>query len=227
MTLNDSLAHIKNFNPIHALLLKTTGLKTNGQAALVALEQGARQENYAFPPEFRQYIQTVCPEKALNIQGVGNPITLLSLKELSWKMTGFFNNTGNCAANDTNNDNDKPESNPRSAGWDESWFLIAREGGDPIIVNLNDTMHFSPVYSALSTEGAWEFTRIADSIAQYLLCATALEYAMHFPGIDDPLDDDFNLAAPAAAWLFPFILLHAESYYEEWVSVFENYTSLY
>lgn len=164
-----------------------------------------------FPPELKAYIDTVCPLNHVSIESVGYPVDILSKEELSWEMPGFNVNavTGKAISS-----------------WDDSWFLIANEGGEPIIVKLDEQESSSVVYSALQGAGPWEFCPIADSIGQFLVCATAIEHALNFPGVNEPLDEDFNLAKEAAQWLFPFIKEHAEAYYDEWLSVFENYLDI-
>lgn len=164
-----------------------------------------------FPPELKVYIDTVCPPKHVAFESVGYPVDIISRDELSWKMPGFNVNavTGKAISS-----------------WDDSWFLIANEGGEPIIVKLDEQENSSVVYSALQGAGPWEFCPIADSIGQFLVCAAAIEHALNFPGVSEPLDDDFNLAKEAAQWLFPFIKEHAEAYYDEWLSVFENYLDI-
>jgi hypothetical protein len=166
------------------------------------------EKGVTFPPELKEYIDTVCPEGKLAFEGVGYPVDIISKNEISWKMPGFNVNavTGQAIPS-----------------WNDSWFLIANEGGEPIIVKLDEHRSTSTVYSALQGAGPWDFCPIADSIGQFLLCAAAVEHALNFPGVEEPLDDDFNLDRQAAKWLFPFIKKHARDYYDEWLSVFENY----
>ena len=200
MNLQESIFLIKSFYPKELLLGKS-----EDTVKLGILEQ---EKFCSFPLELKAYIREVCPQNTVLFHGVGNPVELLSRNELSWEMAGY---------------NFNPETKEPLSNWDDSWFLIAREGGEPIIVKLDESNSLSTVYSAMSGEGGWEFFPIADSIGQFLLCAAALEHAMNFPGMDDSLDDDFNLVGDAAKWLFPFLRKHAESYYDEWASVFENF----
>jgi SMI1/KNR4 family protein SUKH-1 len=171
----------------------------------VELEQ---QKSIEFPPELKEYIDNICPLQGLDIESVGHPVELLSRDEISWDMQGFNVNAATKKV---------------IPGWNDSWFLIATEGGDPIIVDLSENNESSIVYSAMRGAGVWEFCPIADSISQFLLCALAVEHALNFPGIDEPLDENFNLLGKASCWLFPFLKTHAETYYDEWASVFENY----
>lgn len=167
-----------------------------------------QQRSIKFPPELKDYLDTICPLQYLYIESVGHPIELLSRADVSWDMLGF---------------NVNKATNEVIEGWNEDWFLIASDGGDPIIVDLSENNENSIVYSAMRGAGAWEFCPIADSIGQFLLCALAVEHALNFPSISEPLDDEFNLADGASLWLFPFLKMHAQHYYDEWASVFENY----
>jgi hypothetical protein len=167
-----------------------------------------KHKSVSLPPELKAYIDTLCPQQRFTFEGVGSPINILTTADLSWSMPGY---------------NIDPETLAPIAGWKDSWFLIANEGGEPIIVDISETNSTSTVYSAIQGGEGWEFSPIADSIGLFLFCAAAIEHAMDFPGVDEALDDDFNLADKAAQWLFPLIKQHAPTYYEEWVAVFENY----
>ena len=171
-----------------------------------------QQKALNLPQELKRYIEQVCPATTTSISGVGHPIELLSIEQLSWQMEGY------------NFDSINQEV---IKGWQDNWFLIASEGGEPVIVNLDDNLtnnvKLSPVYSAMLTDDGWSFSQVADSIGQYLVSAKAIEHAMNFPNVEYPLDAEFNLALPAALWLFPFLKKHAANHYDEWASVFENY----
>lgn len=178
---------------------------TKGKTKREKLEQ---QKHLVLPKELQTYIEQVCPDKNITIGGVGHPIEILSIEQLSWQMIGYnFDSTKKIAIEN----------------WQDNWFLIANEGGEPIIVDLAERDRLSPVYSALQTSKGWDFAPIADSIGQFLLSVKAIEHAMNFPGIDEALDENFNLAMPAAQWLFPFLKKHTANHFDEWASVFENY----
>lgn len=187
-------------------------LNINTPANTAKVEELEQQKEISLPQELKVYIEQVCPEISTTISGVGHPIELLSVKQLSWQMAGFNYDSSN-----------KQE----IAGWQVDWFLLANEGGEPIIVKINDCsakkIELSPVYSAMKTTDGWDFAQVADSIGQYLVSAKAIEHAMNFPDVDEPLDEDFNLAPLAANWLFPFLKTHAINHFDEWASVFENY----
>lgn len=162
--------------------------------------------------DFAQYLKAVCPQGTLALEAVGHPVELLSLEEIS-------NNQG------LGQPDMFSELTGQLGEWDSNWLLIAHEGGDPIVVKLSELAETSPVYSAMQGMGFWDFAPIADSIGQFLVCAFAIQHGLNFPGLAEPLDDDFNLAPAAANWLFPFLRQHAGEYYDEWASVFENYQS--
>lgn len=158
-----------------------------------------------FPMELAEYIDSICPEKGLIIESVGHPVELLKTSDLAWKPAMFEGLTDELGK------------------WEDDWFLIAHEGNEPIIVKTSEQGENSPVYSAMQGMGFWDFAPIADSIGQFLVCISAIQYALNFPGLSEPLDDDFNLAPAAANWLFPLLRQHAGAHYDEWASVFENY----
>lgn len=196
MNLNDALALIASF--------RQAGLAATNQNA-AALESLLKGSDKSLPLELKQYIEHVCPEQGLAVEGVGHPVELLKPAELAWKPSMYADLTGELAQ------------------WQKDWLLIAHEGGDPIIIKSSDQGELSPVYSAMQGMGFWDFAPIADSIGQFLVCICAIEHALNFPGLDQPLDDDFNLAPAAANWLFSFLRKHAGAHYDEWASVFENY----
>ena len=199
MNLQEAVALIEAFSPQAALL------KNDGTHVREKLEQ---EKLCSFPSELKAYIDTFCPKESVEYQGVGHPIVLHGSSELSWKMVGY---------------NVEPETNNQISAWHDDWFLIAHDGGEPIIVKLDEHNETSVVYSAMQGATGWEFFPIADSIGQFIVCAVALERAMNFPGLEESLDDNFNLLGEAASWLFPFLRHYAGSYYEEWASVFENF----
>jgi hypothetical protein len=201
---------IQSVNLISSFSLSPLVLTTNFHIAKrQTLEQ---QKELNLPQELKNYIEQVCPATSTTISGVGHPIELLSIEQLSWQMEGYNFDSINQKV---------------IKGWQDNWFLIASEGGEPVIVNLDDNLtnniKLSPVYSAMQTNDGWDFSLVADSIGQYLISAKAIEHAMEFPKVEYPLDAEFNLASPAALWLFPFLKKHAANHYDEWASVFENY----
>ncbi len=167
-----------------------------------------KEKSISFPLELKDYIDNICPNKSLSFESVGHPVELLPKADISWKMLGY---------------NVSLATNEKINNWNDAWFLIGSEGGDPIIVNLNENDSTSVVYSAMRGAGDWEFCPIADSIGQFLVCAAAVEHALTFPGVEEPLDEAFNLVGEAARWFFPFLKANAGEYYDEWASVFENY----
>ncbi len=198
MNLNDALAVIASFSK------KTTQAFAAGNTRSLPSALMA-SSNPVLPVELADYIERICPSNGLILESVGHPVELLKPEDLAWKPDMFAQLTGELGK------------------WQDDWFLIAHEGGDPIIVKTSEQGENSPVYSAMQGMGFWDFAPIADSIGQFLVCICALQHALNFPGLNQPLDDDFNLAPAAANWLFPLLRQHAGAHYDEWASVFENY----
>ncbi|HCM04662.1 MAG TPA: hypothetical protein DIC30_01500 [Oceanospirillales bacterium] len=201
MNLNDALAIIAGFS--NSFSKKKTQQFVGTSSALT---EGT---NKVLPTELVEYIDHICPESGLIVKSVGHPVELLKSSDLALKPSMFTGLTGELGK------------------WQDDWFLIAHEGGDPIIVKTSEWGENSPVYSAMQGMGFWDFAPIADSIGQFLICICAVQYALNFPGVSEPLDDDFNLAPAAANWLFPLLRQYAGAHYDEWASVFENYQTNY
>jgi hypothetical protein len=203
MNLNDALALIASFST------KSNEVFTSGSNALIdgkSLSSSLTEsDNRVLPGELIHYIDVICPAEGLSLEGVGHPVELLKSGDLALQPKMFSQLSG------------------ESANWQDDWFLIAHDGGDPIIVKTSEQSRNSRVYSAMQGMGVWEFAPIADSIGQFLVCACAVQHALNFPGLDQPLDEDFNLAPAAANWLFPLLRQHGGAHYDEWASVFENY----
>lgn len=200
MNLNDALALIATFSK------KSTEVFTAGDnTSADGQSLSSTFSNGGLPVELADYIDHICPANGLTLEGVGHPVELLKSSDLAWKPEMFSQLTGDLAK------------------WEDDWFLIAHEGGDPIIVKASEQAGSSVVYSAMQGMGFWDFAPIADSIGQFLVCVCAIQHGLNFPGLDQPLDDDFNLAPAAANWLFPLLRQHAGAHYDEWASVFENY----
>jgi hypothetical protein len=203
MNLNDALALIASFSK-KCTEVFTAGNNSllDGKLASSALIEGSRS---GLPVELIHYVDAICPAEGLSLEGVGHPVELLKCSDLAWQPPMYSQLAGELAK------------------WQDDWFLIAHEGGDPIIVKTSEQGENSPVYSAMQGMGVWDFAPIADSIGQFLVCICAIQHALNFPGLNQPLDEDFNLAPAAANWLFPLLRQHAGAHYDEWASVFENY----
>lgn len=203
MNIQDAIQIISSFSSANYL-------NNNQHAADRAIERLGQEESVSLPADLLSYVNGACPAETLSFEGVGHPVRLLTVSELSWTTEVVANKLGADAIKD----------------WDTSWLLIGYEGGEPIIVKPAEGSSGDDgctVYSAMQGMGFWDFAPIADSIGQFLVCVSAVEYALNFPGLGEPLDDDFNLAPAAANWLFPFLRQHAGAHYDEWASVFENY----
>jgi hypothetical protein len=203
MNLNDALAIIASFSRKSTeVFTASDNTLIDGKPPSVFLVEDNRK---FLPSELRHYVDVMCPVEGLSLKSVGHSVALLKLEDLAWQPKMFSELTGELAK------------------WQDDWFLIAHEGGDPIIVKTTEQGENSRVYSAMQCMGVWEFAPIADSIGQFLVCACAVQHALIFPGLAEPLDEDFNLAPAAANWLFPLLRQHAGAHYDEWASVFENY----
>lgn len=203
MNIQDAIQLISSFSSANQNS-KNQGM--SGQA----IERLGLEKSVALAADFLNYVNRACPEKGLSFEGVGHPVQLLTVSELSWETNVVADKLGTDAVK----------------GWDTSWLLIGYEGGEPIIVKPSEGSNEGEgctVYSAMQGMGYWDFAPIADSIGQFLVCVSAIQHALNFPGLGEPLDDDFNLAPAAANWLFPFLRQHAGAHYDEWASVFENY----
>ena len=202
MNLNDALALIAGFSNTFSQKGADISIEGGRPSIVSSLVDAAGKH---LPSELVQYINDICPTNGLVLEGIGHPVELLKPTDLAWQPAMFTELTGELGK------------------WQDDWFLIAHEGGDPIIIKTSEQDEHSIVYSAMQGMGFWDFAPIADSIGQFLVCICAIQYALNFPGVSEPLDDDFNLAPAAADWLFPFLRQHAGAHYDEWASVFENY----
>jgi len=204
INLNDALVLIASFSTKANTVFAANKNDEEKSYSPVLATKGNRLSS-----ELTQYIDTICPTAGLSLEAVGHPVELIAASNLSWQPDMYAQLTGELGK------------------WDNDWLLLAHEGGDPIIVKTSETTEGSAeqntVYSAMQGMGFWDFAPIADSIGQFLVCICAIEHALNFPGLGQPLDDDFNLAPAAANWLFPFLRQHAGAHYDEWAAVFENY----
>ena len=207
MNLNDALVLIASFSKKSTEVFAASENTLPEGNSLSSFFNEDRRKN--LPVELIQYIDVICPAEGLSLEGVGHPVELIKAADLAWQPKMFAELS--------------PELSAERPKWQDDWFLIAHEGGDPIIVKTSEQGENSPVYSAMQGMGEWDFAPIADSIGQFLVCICAIQHALNFPGLGQPLDEDFNLAPAAANWLFPFLRQHANAHYDEWASVFENY----
>lgn len=207
MNLNDALVLIASFSKKSTEVFAASENTLPEGNSLSSFFNEDRRKN--LPVELIQYIDVICPAEGLSLEGVGHPVELIKAADLAWQPKMFAELS--------------PELSAELPKWQDDWFLIAHEGGDPIIVKTSEQGENSPVYSAMQGMGEWDFAPIADSIGQFLVCICAIQHALNFPGLGQPLDEDFNLAPAAANWLFPFLRQHANAHYDEWASVFENY----
>jgi hypothetical protein len=167
---------------------------------------------YTFPQELQIYIRNVSPLRSIELRTVGNSIILYGSKFLSHHLPGYnFNEITKEPLTD----------------WLSSWFLIADEGVDPIIVDLkrvDNSDKQCKVYQAIHGSGVWNFFRIASSLPQFLLLASAQHHILTTFGKDIILDDEqgFRLRDDAAKWLFPRLKEYDAEVYDIWTQSFDN-----
>lgn len=167
------------------------------------------QEFNNISADLKDYIQYYAPQKDIFYETGSNPLKLYGLKNLTRKQDGY---------------NYNPVTKKNIENWNKDWFLIADEGADPIIIDLNSNK--DEIIKLMHGVGNWECgVVIADSIGQFILCATALDFALtNFE--DEAIIDDGNsfcLAKNASEWYFKNMKEWAREYYEEWCSIFDNY----
>jgi hypothetical protein len=169
----------------------------------------AQEFDCALPGELLEYIRDFVPLRHFELQQLGNPIVLYGLEgeqRLGFEQLGY---------------NKHGLTGESLEGWERAWFLLADQGGDPIIVDLSrrDTQ----VLQAMHGAGAWKFQPIADTIGQFVLCAAALHHTMvKWCGelVDDGLG--FRLSPEAANWYFTRMREWSGGHYGRWCEDFTN-----
>jgi cell wall assembly regulator SMI1 len=154
------------------------------------------------------YLEEGCPAESVLLETVGNPIELYSTAQLGPRQIGYSHTI----------------SGEVIEGWSTSWLLVADEGADPFVIDL-DPDAGAKVSRALHGMGDWEFHPEADSMGQFVLCAAAIHHALTAWGVDVITDDQngFRLADKPAKWLFPRMKEWAGPYYGNWCSIFDNH----
>lgn len=165
-----------------------------------------KEFNYLLPSNLKYYIDEVITPYDFQFYTFSNNIELYGFLRMSSIQNGYSYN---------------PISKTKIDEWPDSWFLIAEESGDPIIIDL---LEKETVYKANHGEGAWRLFPIADSISQFFLCGTALHYTFLKWGMRGIKDDSngFYLENEPASWLFSNMKTWADKYYSYWCSVFDN-----
>jgi hypothetical protein len=200
MEYKEALSEIKSFWAEPDFPFPTGG----GEKTVLRLQTEFGME---LPKDLRIYIRDIAPSNDYIFETVGNPMTVYGFAGLSRTQPGY---------------NYNPVENKPIEEWDNNWFIFADEGADPVIIDLSKNK--CTVLQAMHGTGDWDFTPVADSIGQFLLCSAALHFALSNWGRLDAIEDegDFNLAKKPAEWLFPKMKVWAGSYYEDWCSVFDN-----
>jgi len=168
----------------------------------------AREFRRALPDELLEYVRDFVPIRHFELQQLGNPIVLCGLEgdRLGFEQPGY------------NKDGLTGES---LEGWESTWVLLAREGGNSIIVDMPRCN--TQVLQAMCGAGVWSFEPIADTIGQFVLCAAALHYTMEkWWGqlVDDGLG--FRLPREAASWYFLRMREWSGDHYWRWCGDFTN-----
>lgn len=160
------------------------------------------------PESIRTYIVEACPTNSVLLKSVGNPIDIYSSSMLGGRHLGYTHTDDGAVLSE----------------WLSSWFLIADEGGDPLIIDMK-TKASRLVCRAMHGAGEWNFHPEADTVGQFLLCASAVHHALTYWGRDVITDNasGFCLCDEPAKWLFPRMRDWAGVYYEDWCSVFDNH----
>ena len=160
------------------------------------------------PTKLKSYIQNVAPKTDLHFDTVGNPMRLYSTNSLKKAQDGYNYNS---------------VSNTKIDGWPNHYFIIADEGADPVVIDLNNEN--TTVTKLTHGSGSWEYGEtIADSIGQFLLCSAAQHHALNNFEEEVIVDDKngFCLAPNAANWYFKQMQKWAGAYYSVWCSIFDN-----
>jgi hypothetical protein len=160
------------------------------------------------PADLITYLDTIAPAEVVDFSTVGNPLCLYGLDRLGVYQDGYNWNS---------------VSNEPIDGWPGGFFLLGDEGGDPVLLDLDQPE--LGIQKLWHGQGDWETgDTMADTIGQFLLCSAALHHALTSFEEERIIDDErgLNLAPQAAAWLFPRMKTWAGPYYEAWCSAFEN-----
>lgn len=157
------------------------------------------------PASLRDYLGAAVPRVPLVLERGGNPLVLLEASALGREQAGYSVD---------------PVTGQRLDDWEDTWFLVASEGGDPVVVDTSS----GAVLQAMHGAGVWEFDPIADSMAELVLCGAALHNALTAFESEPILDDDlgFRLAPRAAEWLLPRLRVWAGPHVGHWVGLFDN-----
>ncbi|TPN86897.1 SMI1/KNR4 family protein [Aquimarina algicola] len=201
MKIQQALALISEFLAIDPLSKPKNNLQD--------VERLEKEFNQKLPEELNEYIQYHALQSDFYFDTVGNPMRLYGINNLKKLQEGY---------------NYNPIEQKAIDGWPEHYFMLADEGADPVIIDLNSGK--MKIQKLMHGAGSWEYGEIiADNIAQFLLCSSALHHALTGFEEEAIVDDEngFCLAPRASEWYFENIKKWAGDYHEEWCSVFDNY----
>jgi len=198
MTAKEALRDISTFSPkVHSVL---TGIS---KAEINRITEDFAGE---LPQAIKTYLEQLCPTEDLNLESVGNPLTLYGGRRLGRLQLGY-------------NYNDDPKE--KFNDWSDRWFLFGDEGADPHIIDLSAS---AQVLKAHHGDGAWHFNSVAADLPQFLLLSTALNHALTNWSHAIIVDEGIRLSPEPSAWLFPRMETWAGDYCDLWCSIFDNYT---
>lgn len=169
----------------------------------------ANEFDFKLPDSLKEYINTFAPSSDFYFTTVGNPMCVYGIENLKYEQNGY---------------NYNPVTNTKIHDWNESFFIIADEGSDPVIIDLQHPEN--GIQKLFHGEGDWDHGQtIADNVGQFLLCSAALHHALINFEDESIVEDEngFNLSNNAANWYFKNMKIWAGNYYSEWCSIFDNH----
>ncbi len=161
------------------------------------------------PEMVHDYVKSFAPAEDFYFETVGNPMCIYGIDNLKYKQDGY---------------NFNPVDKKDIEDWNRHFFILADEGGDPVIIDLENSTE--GIIRLTHGQGNWDGGEtISNTIGQFLLCSAALHHALTGFEEEAIVDDEkgFNLADQAAKWYFTNMKKWADGYYEEWCFVFDNH----
>ena len=126
---------------------------------------------FQLPESLREFYSVVGPQDVF-VEGYGNPTTIYSLRKLWDRQAGYrWNGLTNESISD----------------WPENWLVVAAEGTDPYIFDIENNRILFAQHGA----GAWDAGEIYSDINTMAACIATLGCVM--VDSDDFEDDDCNI----------------------------------
>ena len=194
MKLADAIGIIADFRNSHPI-----PWHGGGAPALATLAKEFAE--YQLPQDIAAYVSDFAPRNSIELEGQGNSICVYGIGGapcLSARQAGYSFDA----------------STGQQIGDSQSrWFMLGDEGADPIIVDL--TAPNAGVLTAFHGEGDWEFFPIADTLGQFLICSTAVDFTLAKWGVQ--YRNEGALPAGARSWLDTVLGRWAGEHYELWM----------